>query len=201
MATDSAGNYFPRMKPVPHFQRLAGIVIGLALSLSLGGCAQKRVDVEIDPATYALNGYSLHAGYWVDRLRLNLGAFSLDVPEEVHGKEGLEVTFHGYGLKAQYFPFSEGFPYARRSGFFLGLDGGVAKRLVRDPDAGEASYRNLYGGGAEAGWRFQSRQGFYITPWLGISGAANGEPVMVGGRSFGKRDYVIFPAVHIGMLF
>jgi hypothetical protein len=145
MATGSAGIYFPRMKPVPHFQRLAGIAIGLALSLSLGGCAQKRVDVEIDPATYALNGYSLHAGYWVDRLRLNVGAFSLDVPEEVHGKEGLEATFHGYGLKAQYFPFAEGFPYASRSGFFLGLDGGVAKRLVRDPEAGEASYRRRAG--------------------------------------------------------
>jgi hypothetical protein len=119
----------------------------------------------------------------------------------VHGADGLDVTFHGYGLKAQYFPFAEGFPYAGRSGFFLGLDGGVVKRLVRDPDAGESSYRNLYGGGAEAGWRFQSRRGFYITPWLGVAGAANGEPVTVGGRDFGKRDYAIFPAVHIGMLF
>jgi hypothetical protein len=70
------------MKSLPLSQRLAGIAIGMALSLSLSGCAQKRVDVEIDPSTYALNGYSLHAGYWVeDRLRLNLGVFSLDVPE------------------------------------------------------------------------------------------------------------------------
>lgn len=196
-----AGYYFPAMIHLTRSQRLAGIATGLALSLSLSSCAQKRVDVEVDPSAYALNGYSLHAGYWVDRLRLNLGAFSLDVPEAVHGEEGLDVTFHGYGLKAQYFPFAEGFSPASSSGFFLGLDGGVVKRLVRDPDAGESSYRNLYGGGAEAGWRFQSRQGFYITPWVGVAGAANGEPVMVGGRDFGERDYVIFPAVHIGMLF
>jgi hypothetical protein len=201
MAAPRFGTYFPRMMPLISARRLAGLALGLALPFSLAACAQKRVDVEVDPSAYALNGYSLHAGYWVDRLRLNLGAFSLDVPEDVHGEKGLDVTFHGYGLKAQYFPFAEGFPYASRSGCFLGLDGGVVKRLVRDPEAGESSYRNLYGGGAEAGWRFQSSQGFYITPWVGIAGAANGEPVMVGGRDFGERDYVVFPAVHIGMLF
>ncbi len=187
------------MSPNPLSRLLPVAALGLVSVLPLVSCAQKRVDVEIDPSTYALNGYSVHAGVWADQVRFNLGAFSLDVPEEIHGEEALDVTFHGYGLKVQYFPFAEGFAASKRSGVFVGLDGGVVKRLVRSQAAEEASYRNLYGGGMELGWRFQSRRGFYLTPWVGVGSAFNGEPITVGGRDFGERDWVVFPALHFGL--
>lgn len=84
-----------------------------------------HVDFEVDPTAHILDGYSLHAGIGWKRVRVDLGAFAMRIPEAIHGQKGYDVNFDGFGVKLQTFPFAE------QSGLVVGADVSIARILIR----------------------------------------------------------------------
>ncbi len=93
----------------------------LPLRLAL---ALLRADVEIDPTAFVLDGFSLHSGLGTGHWRVDLGVFGMTVPEAVHGQDGFDLSFDGYGATLQCFLFKP------QTGGFVGVDGGVIRARV-----------------------------------------------------------------------
>ncbi|MCC6998348.1 MAG: hypothetical protein IT370_27295 [Deltaproteobacteria bacterium] len=152
-----------------------------------------HADFEVDPTAYALSGYSLHVGLGWKRLRLDLGAFAMALPDFAKSDDSFEVWFDGFGSKLQYFVLAE------QRGLFLGVDAGVARPLVQRGEL--ASKDSQYSIGVNAGYRFDLGANLYATPWLGVSYAFSAEDVTLGGTTYAQNPVTIFPAVHVGYRF
>lgn len=154
-----------------------------------------HADAEVDPTAYVFNGYSVHVGLGYRRLRLDLGAFAMDVPGFVHGNDGFKASMNGYGLKLQYFLFAE------QRGAFVGVDGGLARALVRREGTDLASVQTQLSLGVNAGYRFQLPANLYVTPWIGVSRGFNVRDITLGDATYESNPITLFPAVHLGYRF
>lgn len=154
-----------------------------------------RVDVEVDPIAYALRGYSVHAGITWKRLRLDLGAFALDIPHWFDGNEGFTTSFNGYGVKLQYFLWGE------QSGGFMGVDLGASRLLVRREGTELAARPKQLSVGVNAGWRFDVVAGLYVTPWVGLTYDLEARDLTLGDRTYTRNTWTVFPTVHLGYRF
>jgi len=154
-----------------------------------------HLDVEIDPTAYILSGYSLHVGIGWRRLRVDLGAYAMTMPEFMHGNPDFDVSFHGFGVKAQLFPLAE------QRGLFVGVDTGLAMPLVQRRDTDLARRGLQVSVGAHIGWRFPIIAGLYVTPWVGVSYSFNAEDVTLANRTYTNNPITVFRAVHIGYRF
>jgi hypothetical protein len=154
-----------------------------------------HADAEVDPTAYALNGYSLHVGIGVRHLRVDLGAYSMQLPKAMSGDDDLTVAFDGYGVKLQYFLFGE------QKGGFIGVDAGLTRPTISKPDMQLAVRNTELGVGVNFGWRFTFGDKFYATPWLGIGYGINPHTVMLGESKYEGSHLTIFPAVHLGYRF
>lgn len=152
-----------------------------------------HADFEVDPTAYALSGYSLHVGLGWKRLRLDLGAFAMALPDFAKSDDSFEVSFDGFGSKLQYFVLAE------QRGLFVGVDAGVARPLVQRGEL--ASKDSQYSIGVNAGYRFDLGAHLYATPWLGVSYAFSAEDVTLGGTTYEQSPVTIFPAAHVGYRF
>jgi hypothetical protein len=166
----------------------------LAFSLPAGAAAV-RADMEVDPTAYVLGGYSVHAGIVHERLRVDIGAFAMNVPQFLHGNSNFRESFDGYGLKLQYFPFAD------QAGAFAGVDVGLVRVRLRRVGTDLASQSDQIGVGVHAGYRFELGRSFYATPWLGVGYQFNAGATTLGGQTFTADRWSIFPAVHIGCRF
>jgi hypothetical protein len=176
----------------------AVLVVALAAPAAAserGDAGSLHGDVEVDPTAYALSGYSLHAGLGWRRLRVDLGAFAMNVPGFVHGNQGFAASFDGFGAKLQFFPLDE------QTGLFVGTDAGLARLFVRREGTPLASRHNQVTVGLHAGWRFSLWGPLYATPWIGVSRAFNAHDVALDGATYDNTPWVVFPAVHIGYRF
>lgn len=149
-------------------------------------------DVELDPLAYALGGYSLHVGAWLDHWRFDLGAFALAMPEALHGQAGFDASFHGVGAKADY-TFADD-----RSGLFLGVDGGVMSLAVRRDEG--AAFGTVYGVGVRTGYRFVIAERLTVTPWISVGRNFGDTELAVGEHTFAPSAWSVFPTVHLGYL-
>jgi hypothetical protein len=154
-----------------------------------------HADVELDPTAYVLDGNSIHVGLGWRRLRLDVGNFAIAVPRLVHGNDGFDVAFYGYGAKLQWFPLAE------QRGPFVGVDAAVVRARIdrRGSDAGARQL--LIGGGVHVGYRIALPAGFYATPWIGVGYQLGAEDVMLGGATYEASALTIFPAIHLGYRF
>jgi hypothetical protein len=151
-----------------------------------------RADVEVDPTAYALSGYSLHVGLGWRKLRVDLGAFAMSVPDAIHGQDGFKLGFDGYGVKAQWFPMHD------QTGLFTGVDGGVGRALVKLEGSQLAASDTRVTFGIHAGYRIEIASGFYATPWIGVSYAVGAEDKVLGDKRFDSNPWMVFPAIHLG---
>jgi hypothetical protein len=154
-----------------------------------------HVDAEVDPTAYVLSGYSLHLGLGYRRVRLDFGAYAIDIPEFMHGNQGFDAAFNGFGLKLQLFVLGE------QRGPFVGVDFGVSRVLVVRSATNESDRQTQLGPGVNLGWRISLPAGFYVTPWVGVSYAFNSRDVMLGGAKFASNPVTVFPAIHLGYRF
>jgi hypothetical protein len=154
-----------------------------------------HADFEVDPTAYVFQGHSLHVGLGWKKVRLDLGAFALALPDALTGNDDFSVAFDGYGVKLQYFPFAE------QRGAFVGVDAGVARPFVRRKGTDLASRRTEYSAGINFGWRFVFFERFYATTWLGLSRTLARAPVTLAGSTYEGNSITIFPAVHLGYRF
>ena len=154
-----------------------------------------HADAEVDPTAYVFGGYSVHVGLGYRNLRLDVGAFAMDLPEFVHGNDGFDASMNGFGLKLHYFPFAE------QRGAFVGVDAGLVRILVRREGTSLASQQTQLSTGVHAGYRFLLPANLYVTPWIGVSRGFNVRDVTLGDATFDSNPLSVFPAVHLGYRF
>jgi hypothetical protein len=154
-----------------------------------------HADAEVDPTAYALSGDSLHVGLGYRRFRLDLGAFALALPQWAHGDDGFDVSFEGFGAKLQYFPLAE------QRGLFAGVDGGWVRLLAARQGTDLARRDDELQVGVHIGYRIALPDGFYATPWIGVSYAFSADEVALGGATYKPDRVTVFPAVHLGWRF
>jgi hypothetical protein len=167
------------------------------LALAPAGVHAERwtADVELDPTAFVLDGYSIHAGLSRGHLRVDLGAYAMALPGFVHGNDGFDASFDGYGVKLQYFRRVD------RRGLFAGIDAGVSRLLVEKHGTDLAVRQHQVGGGVHGGWRFALPAAFYATAWLGVGYNVGAADVMLEGARFEMTRLVVFPAIHVGRRF
>jgi len=149
-------------------------------------------DIEIDPVAYALNGYSVHVALGPSKLRVDLGAYAMALPEVMHGNEDFEVSFDGFGANVQYFP-SGG-----HTGGWVGLGGAVIRTLVERRATDLADRQRSVHSGVSTGWRFDLGRDFFINPWVGVGYLFHTRDVTLGGSTYEPNRITVFPAVHLG---
>lgn len=88
-----------------YFMLISLLASMVLLQAPTSAAAKAGSDIESAPIAFALGGYSLHAGIAAGHWRIDAGAFAMQFPEALHGKENLIVGCHGFGLKVQYFLF------------------------------------------------------------------------------------------------
>jgi len=175
-------------------QRLA-VILAFGLVLFAPGRAAAQVEVEADPIAWALNGYSLHVAKLFGQLRVNVGAFGVDVPTALHGNDGWESTMRGAGVKIDYLG-------ASRDGFFMGVEGGYMRyNYLRTGEIAPVG-RDVLGAGVRGGYRLLlGGRGLYVVPWVGVGYNINGDDVVVAGERFDRSAITVFPTVHLGWRF
>jgi hypothetical protein len=151
-----------------------------------------HADMEVDPTAYVLDGYSLHAGLGWRNLRLDLGVFAMAVPGAVHGQDGFDASFDGYGVKLQWFPLRQ------QSGLFVGVDGGLVRALVKRQGTQLAARDRQASLGVNAGYRLDIAGGLYATAWLGLGYVLGADDAVLGDRTYDANPWTVFPAIHIG---
>jgi hypothetical protein len=160
------------------------------------GVSSFHGDFEIDPTAYALGGFSLHVGLGWKRLRVDLGNYAMGLPQALSGTRDFDVSFDGYGAKAQLFLFSD-----EQRGGFVGVDGGVTRMSVRRDETDLTRRQSQVGLGVNLGWRFAFGDHFYATPWIGFGYAFGAKDVTLEGATYTASRVTIFPAVHLGYRF
>jgi len=151
-----------------------------------------RIDVEVDPTAYALSGNSLHVGLGYRHWRVDLGNFAMALPEWVHGTEGVDVAFDGYGAKLQLFPFAE------QTGFFAGVDAAWTRQNARSSETGASERWSQLGVGVNLGYRITVVDRVYVTPWIGVGYQLGARDAVIEGQSYAPSPVTVFPAVHVG---
>lgn len=157
-----------------------------------------HIDAEVDPTAYVLSGFSGHLGLGLDRFRLDLGAYAMEIPQAIHGDDRFDVRFDGFGAKLHAFPFAK--PGAPQ-GLFFGVDSGVTRARVTNRAADESATQSTVSAGAHVGYRIALPLGFYATPWLGVGYAFGAHDVTLAGATFKANPVTIFPAIHLGYRF
>jgi hypothetical protein len=175
---------------------VATLAASLAAGTTAAGASPLHVDAEIDPTAYALSGNSIHVGIGYDQYRLDLGNFAMRVPQFVHGDDGFDVSFAGYGVKLQMFPFSE-----HQRGLFAGIDGEVTRVLVQRQGGAMAERQNQLGAGVHVGYRIAIVDRLYVTPWIGVGYQFGASDVTLGGATYKASPISVFPAIHLGYQF
>jgi hypothetical protein len=153
-------------------------------------------DFEVDPTAYVLGGFSLHVGIGWKRLRVDLGNYAMALPAALSGTRDFDVSFDGYGAKAQLFLFSD-----EQRGAFVGLDAGVTRMSVRRDGTDLTSRQSQLGVGVDLGWRFAFGEHFYATPWISFGHVFNAKDVTLAGATYTANRVTVFPAVHLGYRF
>ncbi len=183
----------------------------LLTALMFGGLyAQEktRFSLETDPATFAFNGYALHARVapadW-PRIRLGAGVYSMKFPalfvniNPDNADKGWEVQLKtGIGF------FSEYFFNAERSAWLVG--GQLAWQnyiLKNDASPGARADYSIVLLMPYVGYRwFPLENGFYVQPWAGLGYAKK----VRGSSRIDSRAYKVSPllpfiTVHLGYRF
>jgi hypothetical protein len=154
-----------------------------------------HLDLETDPTAFVFRGYSLHAGVGYEHLRLDVGAYAMDLPGFMESNEGFESSFHGAGAKLQLFLFDE------QNGGFVGIDGGINHLRADLEGTKHHGSQNQVTTGVNLGWRFVLPYGLYATPWLGVSYSFGANDMTVDGKTYRANAVTFFPAVHVGYRF
>lgn len=155
-----------------------------------------HADFEVDPTAYVLDGFSLHVGLWWKRLRFDLGNYAIALPKALTGNDDFKVSFDGYGIKVQYFVFSE-----RQEGGFVGVGADVIRSNVHRRGTSLTARHVNFGAGVNFGWRFVFGHDFFATAWLGLGYMPGREQVTLGASTYSGTKFSVFPAVHLGYRF
>lgn len=164
------------------------------LGLLVSSVARAGLEVEVDPIAYLSKSYSGHILYdtgW--GVRIDLGAFGMEMPEFAEPNEGFKTKFTGYGVKLQYYGKST-------DGTFVGVSYGTSRFNVEHEMTKATGEVDLRSAGVQIGYRF-GKEGFYVTPWIGFDKILGDRKIDVGGKAYEFPEISVFPTVHLGYRF
>jgi len=165
---------------------------------------QTEFAVEIDPATYAFEGYSVHLKMTpaqLPQLQLGIGVYAMDFPDifvDMHSKnkdKGWDVRLdRGIGFFADYY-FDDS-----QEGWFAGAQ--LARQRYEIGLHGEQSSYDVTLIMAHGGYRYNINDHWYLKAWGGVGYAkkTSGSNV-VAGEVYDVPDVVPFGALHVGYRF
>ena len=164
----------------------------------------KDFAIEVDPSTYAFDGYSIHLKKRFETLpnvQFGVGVYAMDFPDvfvDMHSKnknKGWNVRLdNGVGL------FADVYADESLSGWFYG--GQIAfQRYEIDNIGGSSSYDTLLLMG-HGGYRYNINEQLYLKFWggVGYSHKFSGSN-RVGSLEYDVPKVVPFGALHIGYSF
>ena len=168
---------------------------GTARSSTEESSAPLRPDVELDPTPYFEHGYSLHVGIGWSHWRVEGEVLGTDVPEWVHGNRGFNVSYHGAGVKLQYFLSRQ------QRGAFVGARSEITRESVKLRSSDLEVRPTRHDLGIDAGYRFRVGRHLYLTPWGGLDYTFDAHDIEKAGRTYRDTRFGVFAAVHIGYRF
>jgi hypothetical protein len=171
---------------------LATLTALLLTATAAAAAEPLRAEVEVDPAAYVLSGNSLHVAVGRGHWRVDLGNFSLALPQWVHGDDDFEVSFDGYGTKLHYFLRED------QTRLYAGVAVSTARVHVRLEGSDLSQDDSQYGTSLEVGYRVALPRGFYVTAWLGVGAMWSTDSVTLADETFEPSRLTIFPVVHVG---
>lgn len=188
---------------------IVALILAISLWSTMNASAQEKtsVSIEVDPITFAFNGYGVHLRLSPKNSKhmlLGVGAYAMDFPKALvdfnseNKDKGWDVRLNqGYGLFGEYH-FSE----VNRKWFLGGQLGIQEYKLSNLSQAGSTQYTNVllmgYGGYTWRPFDF----GLYIKPWAGIGYTAkvSGEN-KIGAMEYNIAPITLFATLHIGYTF
>ena len=167
-----------------------------------------RLSLEIDPVTFLLKGYSLHARYqpmFSERLLIGVGTYALDLPDAIvdFNKENRDMGWEAR-IRSAYFLYGEFYPGNANHGWFIGEQIGFQSYKVSNETevSGTTSFNTIllmtY-----AGYSWHPYKGsFYIKPWIGLGFTEKIDGInQVGGLKYEVGPFFPFFTFHVGYTF
>ena len=160
--------------------------------------------IEIDPATYGFDGYSVHLKHTFDALpktQFGVGVYAMDFPDifvDMHSKNkdrGWNVRLErGIGL------FADIYLEEKQSGWFYG--GQLAQQKYKIDRLGKGATYNTLLLMAHGGYKYDINEHFYLKLWggVGYSHKYSGQN-RVDDLIYDVPKVVPFGALHIGYQF
>lgn len=190
-----------------YFKPLA--ILGLLFFSSPGfGQSPTTYSVETDPATFAFNGYALHARVtptgW-DQWVVGVGIYSMDFPDLFIDMDAENKNMNwdvrldrGLGLFAEHY-FNSG-----NTGWYIGGQIALQRYKIKNSiiSDGSSSYTNLLIMPA-VGYRwFPMDNGIYIQPWMGVGYTSKiSGSNRLSGMEYHISKIIPFATFHIGYRF
>ena len=178
----------------------------IILTQLISAQASASVDIEIDPATYAFKGDSLHVKYTPDNApqwRGGLGTYSMEMPDllidlnEKNKNQNWDVEIkRAYGLFAEYY-FDPS-----QQGWFVGGQISQQKFQIEKPSINSIEFtKSLFMMNLGYKWKINN-SAFYLLPWAGVGYTKTidnkNERVASG---FDVNPVAAFMTVHLGYEF
>lgn len=175
-------------------------LLTLALFLSLSSVSAQpnahRLDVKVEPLSYAFGGAGGHVGLQGPDWRYTLEVFGLEIPESLHGNDGFTASPLGAELHVEH-SFGD-----THSGFYAGPEVGVTRIEVTHRASGVTERRTRYSVGVRGGYRWYTGLGnLYLSPVVGLSYTLNADAVDVGPATFESAPVGPWGTVGIGWTF
>lgn len=178
------------------------IIATAAIALpSFAQTSSPRLELEVDPIAYALNGYSFHAIVVKNRVRTDLGVFGIEQPEGYSGNNGYHIKSKGVGMKVNYLVDA-------KQHWFAGIGFGYANNQVRLNETGETVQQGVASVGVHAGYRWfmfpqksNALRNLYVTPWMSIDYNTTTNRIKFEDSGYKQKSFTLFPTVHIGYRF
>lgn len=180
-----------------------GVVLSVSTSFTFASESSSSLSFEVDPATFALNGYAFHLRYThrsFPKLRFGIGVYSMEFPavfvnlNSENKDKGWDVELHqGVGFFTEYF-FRE-----NQQGWFVGAQLGQHQFDVTHDGSNETvSFKNglvmPFGG-----YRWSLSNKVYLTSWGGVGyvDKISGENT-IDGKTYDIDPFIPYGAMHLG---
>jgi hypothetical protein len=182
------------------------LVCGILLAPFISLQTNARVDIEIDPATYAFKGDSLHIKFTQEgapQWRWGLGTYSLEMPDalvDVNSKNKQQDWT--VDIDRAYGVFAEYYLDASQTGWFVGGQVSQQTFTVENPLVSKTEFSNgLLMLNAGYKWPLKNTA-FYLLPWAGVGYTKTIDKNNARAASgFDVDPVTAFMSVHLGYAF
>ncbi|NDY92229.1 hypothetical protein [Ideonella livida] len=163
--------------------------------------------LEVDPATFALKGYSLHVRVPLNgseearRWTVGVGGYAMEFPSAMRGmavKNAASST--EIEIERGAAVFIDRYLDQPLQGWFTGLE--LGRQRYKLSDGAQVERYDATVAMPRLGYHFKLDGGWYVLPWVGVGFVdTDRDELNVGGRTVKPRSTLAFATVHVGYAF